>query len=115
MEPGKDETMSEITKLYSLAGVEKECKIHTIDWQSFKEYHYPPFTAEKQIELIKWLMAKAKDYQYDVENGKYWFIIDDYRETKYRDFDEALAELITLYWQDLTEEEQNEIRNILKG
>lgn len=116
--------MSEIEKLYRLSNIEpfihnQPVKDYNFGGDNGYQYnevkYYPSFTAEKQIELIKWLMAKAKDYQYDVENGKYWFIIDDYRETKYRDFDEALAELITLYWQDLTETEQEEIRKILKG
>ena len=77
--------------------------------------YYPPFTPDKQLELIKWLMVNNKDYQYNVEDNKYWFIIDDYRETKYREFDEALAELINLYWQFLAEQERTEITDILRG
>lgn len=82
---------------------------------AYDKDEYPPFTAEKQLELIKWLMVNNKDYQYDIEDNKYWFFIDDYRETKYREFNEALAELITLYWQDLTEQERKQIAEILRG
>lgn len=122
--------MSEITKLYENAEVNKqipkvcssnelyckECEAHIEDAMPYcKNAEYPPFTAEKQLSLIKWLMVNNKDYQYDIEDNKYWFIIDDYRETKYREFNEALAELINLYWQDLTEQERTEIRRILNG
>ena len=125
--------MSEIEKMYENAGIEKEfekpaecvrnpyitcegCMLYDDErGRCNNKKEYPPFTAEKQLELIKWLMVNNKDYQYDVEDNKYWFIIDDYRETKYREFDEALAELINLYWQDLTEEKRKQIAEILRG
>ena len=117
--------MTEIEKMCENVGVEKKrmcewtckgnefCSTNCEHYESTKEF-YPPLTAEKQIELIKWLMINIKDYQYDVEDNKFWFYIDDCRETKYREFDEALAELINLYWQDLTEQEKEEIRRILE-
>ena len=106
--------MSEIEKLMQNAGIEPIPLFSTRYGYEEGNYYMPPFTAEKQLELIKWLMVNNKDYQYDIEDNKYWFIIDDYRETKYREFDEALAELINLYWQDLTEEEKAEIKRILE-
>ena len=104
---------NEVTKLYENAGIEPIPLFSTRYGYEEGNYYMPPFTAEKQLELIKWLMVNNKDYQYDIEDNKYWFIIDDYRETKYREFDEALAELINLYWQDLTDTEKAEIRRIL--
>lgn len=92
---------------------EKECGDECPYWKYEDKATLPPFAAEKQLKLIKWLMINNKDYQYDLEDNKFWFYIDDCRETKYREFDEALAELINLYWQDLTEEEKEEIREIL--
>ena len=105
--------MSKVEKMYENAGVKPLCQIP--DESCGLKNVYEDFTAEKQLELVKWLMVNNKDYQYDVEDNKYWFIIDDYRETKYREFDEALAELINLYWQDLTEQERTEIAEILRG
>ena len=102
--------MTEIDKMYKNAGIKKI----ELDYPDNIDPFYPDFTAEKQLELIKWLMINMKDYQYDVEDNKFWFYIDDCRETKYREFDEALAELINLYWQDLTDQEKEEVRNILE-
>lgn len=94
--------MSEVEKMYELAGVEKVCKIHTIDWQSFKEYYYPPFTAEKQLELVKWCCKKCRRfYIYNIND------IDNFAENLAKEFNH--------YWQDLTSEEQEQIRSILNG
>ena len=126
--------MNEVEKLYENAGVEPkkncyywDCPYSTgnVGEDDKKEKDcencnnpdkktYPPFTAEKQLNIIKWLMRNRKDYQYDTYNDTYWFIIDDYRECKlYQNFDEALAELINLYWQDFDKEERNSIKEIL--
>ena len=103
--------MSEIEKLYKNSGVKKI----ELDYPDNYEPFYPEFTEEKQLNIIKWLMKNRKDYQYDTYNNTYWFIIDDDRECKkYRKFDEALAELMNLYWQDFTVEEKKEIKRILK-
>lgn len=110
--------MSEVEKMYENAGiVKKRCKDYSccVCEQYDKCEKYPSFTPEKQLSLIKWLMVNNKDCQYDIEDNKYWFFIDDYRETKYREFNEALAELINLYWQELTEQEKTEIAEILRG
>lgn len=88
----------------------------------------PPFTAEKQLELIKWLAHKDYDkdalliningsnYTYfslginscDDGNGLY----EDYCFGSGQ-FDEALAGVVNLIWQDLTDQEKEEIRGIL--
>ena len=117
--------MNEVEKLYENAGVKQSrmcewtCKDSVFCSQNCQHYkstklHYPPFTAEKQLNIIKWLMKNNKDYQYDTYCDTYWFIIDDDRECKkYQKFDEALAELLNLYWQDFDEEERNSIKEIL--
>lgn len=114
--------MSEVEKLYSLAGVDKVCT-HTIinpercnhrrmtrccgcDWLEL-----PPFTAEKQIELIK----KLGNINIDIDNGCYMSSEILEVEAHCDDFEETLAEFVINLWQDLTEAEQNEIKNILKG
>ena len=94
--------MSEIEKLYRNAEVE------SVGFNPYKlEDEYPPFTAEKQLELIK-VMAHCKGYTDYEHFGKYF---NDYLKTL--EFDEALANIVNDNWQDLTEEEQEQTRRIL--
>lgn len=141
--------MNEIEKMYENAGVEKElvyfechrgrssmrrCPISSDERDkgcsscSFRDevkevYEYPPFTAERQIELIKWLLYhESIDYlkmSYTSEEGG---ILDisikcmsgySYENDDDDDFDIALASLINGLWQDLTEEEKQQIKEIL--
>ena len=97
--------MIEVEKLYELAGVEKECKIHTIDWQSFKEYYYPPFTAEKQIELILFYVNRGIPLEFEKTGDK---------NIPKEVLTNTIAGLACRLWHDLTEEEKNEIREILR-
>ena len=81
------------------------------------EQKYPPFTAEKQIELIKWLCQKTyRNYllvRYDFVNY-YWLIECNMTDSNRVDnFSEALASVCNNLWQDLTDQEKEEIRNIL--
>ena len=78
--------MSEIEKMYENAEVKKqipkicsnnelyckECKAHIEDAMPYcKNADYPPFTAEKQLELIKWLSRRYIEISnYDAENGR---------------------------------------------
>ena len=127
--------MSEVEKLYSLAGVEKEfeqpakCRKNPYvtcdgcmsydDGKCLNRKDYPPFTAEKQIELIKLL-----SYYYNITISKnfendYTFQCegDDVRRyvfTSGQDFAEQLASFVNMCYELLPEEEQNEIREILK-
>ena len=107
--------MSEIEKMYELAGVEKEYKIHTIDWQSFKEYYYPPFTAEKQIAILQLLTQQC---DLTISHFTEWeFIHYDGQEPTQvtgEDFAETFAKLINAYWQSLTEEEKQQVKGILE-
>ena len=129
---------NEITKLYSLAGVEKEfdylechrgtssicCPLMDNESERDEEcegcvnsskmqevYSYPPFTAEKQIEIIKWLAKRPLTI--DKVDGEFEFSTG-YKLSDFGNFEESLAELINNLWQDLTESEQNEIREILR-
>ena len=128
--------MSEIEKLYKNAGVMWEeryddCILNkegNCDFRiscdmcdySKEKYIYPPFTAEKQIELIKFL-GSLKDYTVETDkfkgvyyvgcreagnNNKHW--------GSHNLFEEALAELVNDLWQDLTEEEKQQVKGILK-
>ena len=110
--------MTEVEKLYSLAGVEKHPKIMLDEdtgavVRSLNEY-YPPFTAEKQIEIVKFLLKKSVYYDTDGDR-EYWFhLSDEIENSKYREFDEALVECISKMWNDLRDYEQEQIREILK-
>ena len=109
--------MSEIEKLYENIGIGKkvmcewtckdspDCNANCEHYESTQLY-YPPFTAEKQLELIKWLIKYR------------WYIIGRYTD-KFDLFDEnfeqALAGILNNLWHDLTEEEKQQIRIILNG
>lgn len=118
--------MNEIEKMYENAGIKptknwqscRNCKLKTEtrydDWgeeyltckmlerpkncPDAKEF-YPPFTAEKQIELIKWCLDNYRGY------------IFDSIETEW--FEEQLCAFINNIWQDLTEEEKQQVKGIL--
>lgn len=134
--------MTEIEKLYDNAGVEKEvipCPAKYYGYSCTKNNWddadcscdiegYPPFTAEKQLELYRWLLKKE-----NVDYLCYWYneikevwIFRVYLLTEFssenpiiyegsnKEFDEALANLINDYWNDLTEQEQQQIKEILQ-
>lgn len=69
-------------------------------WKYEDEATYPPFTADKQLGLIKWMIKT---------NHRYF--IQDVFECE---FEESLAKVLNLYWQDLTESEQEQIKRILE-
>lgn len=115
--------MSEITKLYENAGVLKECLSPCYINKTWRKTHdcpncdnresYPPFTAEKQIKLIKWLM-KYDEIHGDYNDG-YGFSTLNYSGKYKKDFEEALASIINNeLWQDLSEEEKQQIKEILE-
>lgn len=110
--------MSEIEKMYENAGfVKKRCKDYScgVCEQYDKCEKYPPFTAEKQIELIKLLSKHFVNIDYD--NGKYEVYvlsIGNLRYDYYDTLEETLAYCINGLWQDLTEEERKQIKEILE-
>lgn len=124
----------EIIKLYENAGI-KPIKQGYCDWDSDCPYpdiinngcgdecpywkyedeaNYPPFTAEKQIELIKWLI-KYDELHADFNDNEYGFSTLNYSGKYKKDFEESLASVINNeLWQDLTEDEKISIKNILE-
>jgi len=89
-------------------------------WKYEDEAKYPPFTPEKQLELIKWLMNNPKDFfswtiQQQGKDIKYAFYVGyEYGGSRFLEFTEALAGILNDLWQDLTEEEQQQITDILR-
>ena len=124
--------MTEIEKMFKNAGIKKcnrmlpcpfenECKDCEFNW-------YPDFTAEKQIELIKWLAIRLNSdymaYWHNEIKDVWIFRLHELTELsseepyiyegRNKDFTEALCNLTNDLWQDLTDQEKEEIRNILK-
>ena len=107
--------MSEIEKMYENAGIKpsptcNNCNMLDEYWSNgtycstckddknndecgIANYIYPPFTAEKQIELIKWLVCTGEEES---------------------TFEETLSKQVNDLWQDLTEEEKQQVKGILK-
>jgi hypothetical protein len=109
--------MSEIEKLYELAGVEpiNFAKQGAIDFTNTIEIdgkRYPDFTAEKQLEIAKFLLKKA--VYYDVKDDKYWFYYEECESAGYKPFDEAIAHFINKLWTDMPEEEKQQVKGILE-
>ena len=92
--------MSEITKLYENAGVElrkcSECD-NNMDC-GYGKGCYPPFTAEKLINLVMFLINKG---DFDIKKGSV-------------DITFCIAGLINNLWQDLTAEEKQQVKGILE-
>jgi hypothetical protein len=115
---GIDNKMLEIEKMYENAGIRlihiNACKIDETEKNSkCNTFFYPDFTAEKQIELIKWLafrdyitIVAYMDGEYHSEHDKY--------NTNEKSLKGCLARLINNLWQDLTDEEKEQIKEILK-
>lgn len=78
------------------------------------------FTAEKQLELIKWLMNNPKDFfswtiQQQGKDIKYAFYVGyEYGGSEFLEFTEALADILNDLWQDLTDAEHKQIKEILE-
>ena len=111
--------MTEIEKLYENVKIfclhpSGFCKYIGATCEVCERHKYPPFTAEKQLELIKFLFQKSVYYDVDDKNN-YWFhISDDCYTYYYSKFEVALANIINEMWKDLTKEEQQQIKEILK-
>ena len=116
--------MSVVDKLYELAGFKRSkpsCAECFLDRHSCcRSYDecpelYPPFTAEKQLELIKWLGKYDYFEVYYRPVQKDWIFGNKTTDSSHYDFTLGLASWVSYLWKDLTETEQEEIRKILKG
>lgn len=102
--------MNEVEKMYKLAQIANE----GYDAWTMKDI-YPPFTAEKQLLLLQWLLDKTDlylhrhktDFTYSISSG-------DVAVNKYKDFKESIAEFINAIWQNLTDTEKVQIKEILE-
>ena len=123
--------MNEVTKLYENAEPNRDCNLykhftecpmkHT-QCEDCENFVYPPFTAEKQLELIKWLgeldmleiMRTTREDKAWIINSEYGMSGNVYKHTsRMKSFEEAIASLINSLWQDLTDTERTQIKEIL--
>ena len=106
--------MNEVEKMYENAGVEPIYPYTKC---------YPEFTAEKQLELIKWLSGQYTITTRYITSA--WFITAETSDVtrtviKYtvtaNTFEEAIASAINhiWFWQDITEAEKVQIKEILE-
>ena len=104
--------MNEVEKMYENAGIEPVLFYDCESYNQKAEKGYL-FTAEKQLELIKWL---AK-YDISIWHTKVWDIEADELSgcISGEVFENVLAQYINYIWQSLTEEERKQIKNILES
>ena len=101
--------MNEIEKMYRNAGVV------LIEETENGACCKNPFTAEKQLELIKWLARKGLLQINYSSHQCYQFNSFRIGGNYKADISEALASHYNNLWQDLTEEERKQIKNILES
>ena len=122
--------MNEVEKMYENCNIKPKQKGYC-DWDSncpyphhkcndecpYWEYEdiakYPPFTAEKQLELMKWLALRDDFGMMAWQNDEYHIEHDKYNADE-NSLEGCLARLINNLWQDLTEEERKQIKEILE-
>ena len=109
--------MNEVEKMYSNAGLEPVLFFDCETYNQKVEKGYL-FTAEKQLELIKWFVTNNAELE-TLEITYYLndcFQISSCAKSSHfeTNFEEALAGLINDLWQDLTEAERKQIKEILE-
>ena len=98
--------MNEVEKMYENAGLHKKSYIAV-------NFNDKIFTAEKQLELIKWLAKRPLTLLIGRYKGKYYFGSSNF-SSKADSFDNAIAIRINDLWQDLTDTERKQIKEILE-
>ena len=101
----------EVKKMMQNANVKKHW--NSTPYGGIEEY-YPPFTAEKQIELIKWLGIRDELNLYQNKATNDWVFYDHEKDAIHYSFEYGLASWINYLWEDLTEEEKQQIKEILE-
>ena len=112
--------MNEVEKMYENCNIKPKQKGYC-DWDSNCPYphhkcndecpywkyediaKYPPFTAEKLINLVMFLINKG---DFDIKKGSV--------DITFESFTSCIAGLINNLWQDLTDVEKKQIKEILE-
>ena len=106
--------LSEIEKMMQKANVEKDW--NPTPYGGIEEY-YPLFTAEKQLKLIKWLLQNKRLCIRKAEHSNNFYMDTLFNRldgVDNKDFEQCLASLVNNLWQDLTEEERQQVKGILE-
>lgn len=124
-----------IQKLYEIAGVDKQpqgyCDFQygascpydnqncdtTCPYWVDEEPTYPPFTAEKQLELIKWITKVNEDSYLEIGKNTYDYYSFYFGYLRWTDtFEQGLCGLILRLWEEdkLTDDQKQEIKEILE-
>ena len=107
-------TTDNIEELYELAKFERAMSVGS-------PIALYPFTPEKQLELIKWLSytflghfhCYTVSHRFSDNFGNYCVGIGRC-ETYHKHFDQALSGLVIQLWNDLTDKQKEEIKEILQ-
>jgi len=114
--------MNEVEKMYRNAHVYPKV-YRDITKETFEDKKFnmvdmckEAFTAEKQIEICKFLLKVEHSISYYFYENRYGFVIDDKQDDciEAEKFETALAMIVNDLWQDLTEEERKQIKGILE-
>lgn len=119
--------MSEIEKMYENAGIKPDhyrCEGCEYDYEDIcpddcpnSQAIYPPFTAEKQITLIKFLLKNYEGVDISKKINRFNFLVDNATfigcHHNDKSFEESLAGVINKLWADMPEEEKQQIKEIL--
>ena len=106
--------MTEIEKMFENAGIELVADVKFLTKDVNYNVGYPSFTAEKQLELIKFLLDKYCDIRIRKNlEGAYYITSFNDISCFSEDFEETLASFTNTHLQDLTDQEKEEIRRIL--
>ena len=113
--------MNEIEKMYEKFKIERKYKCNSICYgddnpcplwckncENLVSF-YPPFTAEKQIELIKWISRK-EGFRADGFSIEFGICATSHSS----DFEIALAKSINCFLEYCSSEEKEQIKEILR-
>jgi len=119
--------MNEVEKMYENAGIKKvrQTTIARGDYPIAVGFEdYPAFTAEKQIAIIKLISKQGQVIIENWEKDNRGFNVTFRANSNLRyitmdcitrkTVEEALAQIVNDIWQDLTEEERKQIKEILE-
>jgi hypothetical protein len=121
--------MNEVEKMYENVEPNRNCNLykhftecpmkHT-QCEDCENFVYPPFTAEKQLRLTTFIglhygfqMLKNEAFDYIIATKIFVKYELEYQGYGYG-YDEAIANLVNNLWQDLTDVERTQIKEILE-
>ena len=99
--------MNEVEKMYENCNFEKSMGVGS-------PLVLHPFTAEKQLSLIKWIAEYKEECRITYEKEYKWCTQTDWQSSFcYDNFPASLANLVNKLWADMPEEEKAQMKEIL--